>query len=239
MDTPVNPPPNLHRRSVLTGILGFGAALALGGCQGGRGWKPLTRAELEGPIERPGPYTPRNPRGPIATPVEGVIGRREWASAGPIMALANPMNGVNRITIHHDGMNVFLSTNRADAGQRMEGIRRAHVGQQWADIGYHYVIDPAGRVWEGRSATLQGAHVKDNNEHNLGVMVMGNFEESSPTPAALTTLDLLVAQMMRKYRVPIQRVYTHRELMSTACPGRSLQSYMLSTRSRTGRMARA
>jgi hypothetical protein len=155
------------------------------------------------------------------------------------MRLANPMNGVTRITIHHDGMNVFQSTGRGDAAQRMEGIRRAHVGQQWADIGYHFVIDPAGRVWEGRPSTLQGAHVKDNNEHNLGVMVMGNFEESRPTPAALTTLDLFVAQMVRKHRVPIQRVFTHKEIMPTACPGRNLQSYMLATRSGSGRLARA
>jgi hypothetical protein len=35
-----------------------------------------------------------------------------------------------------------------------------------ADIGYHYTIDPTGRIWEGRPVQYQGAHVKMNNEHN-------------------------------------------------------------------------
>lgn len=237
MDNAVTP--DIDRRQVLAGLLGLGGAVVLGGCQGAGGWKPLTREELEGPIGRPSPYAPRAPRRTPAVPVEGVIARREWAGAGPIMSLANPLNGVQRITVHHDGMNVFTSTSRADAARRLEGIREAHVGQDWADIGYHYIVDPAGRVWEGRPIALQGAHVKDQNEHNIGVMVMGNFEESRPTPAALTTLDLFVGSLMQRYRVPLNRVYTHRELGSTACPGRNLQTYMVATRGSSGHLARA
>ncbi|MCC6659343.1 MAG: N-acetylmuramoyl-L-alanine amidase [Phycisphaerales bacterium] len=237
MHNPVNQ--DLHRRQVLAGLLGLGGAFVLTGCQGAGGWKPLTRDELDGPIQRPNPYSPRRPLGTPRVPVEGVIARREWTANGPIMALANPMNGIQRITVHHDGMNVFQSTSRGDAAQRLEIIRKAHISQHWADIGYHYIIDPAGRVWEGRPIALQGAHVKDQNEHNVGVMVMGNFEESRPTSAALTTLDLFVGHLMQRYRVPIGRVYTHRELGPTACPGRNLQTYMVATRATTGHLARA
>jgi hypothetical protein len=113
------------------------------------------------------------------------------------------------------------------------------VGRRWADIGYHYVIDPAGRVWEGRPTRLQGAHVKDHNENNLGIVVLGNFEEQRPTPEALRALDAFVAQQMQRLAVPISEVWTHRELMPTACPGRNLQSYMAATRSGSGRLARA
>ena len=58
-------------------------------------------------------------------------------------------------------------------------------------------------------------------------------------PEALMTLDNFIADRMRSYRVPISRVYTHQEINPTACPGRYLQSYMLATRSNSGRMASA
>jgi hypothetical protein len=237
MDTSVKH--ELNRREILAGGLAFGAALLAGGCQSGGRWKPLSQDELNRPIDRPGPYTPRGPINEPPTALGGVIPRREWTAFGPIAALANPMNGVSRLTVHHDGMDAFLSTSKADAARRLDGIRKAHLAQQWADIGYHYIIDPAGRVWEGRPAYLQGAHVKDNNEHNIGVMVMGNFELSQPTAAALATLDTFVGQLMRRYRIPLDRVRTHREIMPTACPGRNLQSYMVATRGSSGRLAQA
>lgn len=149
------------------------------------------------------------------------------------------MGRIQRITVHHDGMTPFYSVAMGDAAGRLESIRRSHVNKGWADIGYHYIIDPAGRVWQGRPISLQGAHVKDENPGNIGIMVMGNFDSQSPTSAALTTLDQFIAFQMRQYNLPVRRVYTHQELKPTACPGRSLQAYMARTRATTGRMARA
>lgn len=127
----------------------------------------------------------------------------------------------------------------------LRGIQGDHMGRKdhnngkrWADIGYHYVIDPQGRIWEGRPTNLQGAHVKDTNEHNLGIMCMGNFDQQAPSAAQVAALDAFVVDQMRRYRVPITRVYTHQELNRSACPGRNLQAYMLQTR-RTGQIARA
>ena len=81
--------------------------------------------------------------------------------------------------------------------------------------------------------------MKLNNEHNLGVMMMGNFDVERPTPEALAALDSFVADRMRAHNVAINRVFTHQEITSTECPGRSLQSYMLATRSTSGRLCRA
>lgn len=170
----------------------------------------------------------------------GVISRSSWTREGIKTWDANRMNGVSRITVHHEGSDAFTGTSQASVSQRLESIRRYHVDSNgWADIGYHYIVDPAGRVWEGRQADWQGAHVADNNEHNLGVMVLGNFEKQSPTDAAIRSLDGVVAAMMRKYKVPVGRVYTHQEIRPTVCPGRSLQRVMESTRSRGGVLARA
>jgi hypothetical protein len=155
------------------------------------------------------------------------------------------MNGVQRITVHHSAVNSTGLVTKADTARQLESFRQNHTaridpdtGLHWVDIGYHYIIDPSGRVWEGRPVAIEGAHVSHTNQHNLGVMVMGNFDEQRPTTAALAALDAFVASQMKRYRVSMANVYTHQELRSTECPGRNLQRYMLQTRASGGGMAR-
>ncbi len=118
------------------------------------------------------------------------------------------MNGVSRITVHHDAIYNADIQSTGDAARRLNSIRHGHIAEGWVDIGYHYVIDPSGRVWEARPTNLQGAHVKNNNEHNLGIMVMGNFEQQRPSSAAMGTLEVFLADQMRRYNVGVTRVYT-------------------------------
>jgi len=170
------------------------------------------------------------------TTAQGVIRRSNWTRAG----IARPneifqLRNVTRITIHHEGVNPFTTTSEDAIRQRLEIIRRGHVTVRgWADIGYHYLIDPAGRIWEGRSVQYQGAHVKDQNEGNLGIMVIGNFEKQTPNAAQTSTLTRFVASQMRQYRVPVSRLFTHRELAPTECPGRNLQQYLVMARASGG-----
>jgi N-acetyl-anhydromuramyl-L-alanine amidase AmpD len=98
------------------------------------------------------------------------------------------------------------------------------------DIGYHFIIDRAGRIWEGRPLIYQGAHVKDENEHNLGIMTLGNFDRQSPTTAQLMTLQHMLAYLRHQYSVPVSKVYTHQELNPTACPGLHLQPRIVAMR---------
>lgn len=229
----------LNRRQAIGGSAILGLGLILAGCQAGKArWKPLTQEDLDGPPRHPlGPMRER-PQ-PVITPAPvGVIARREWTSTAPTLALANPMGPITRITIHHDGMPPVSLRSKSDTAARLEFIRRAHANNRgWADIGYHFAIDPQGRVWECRPTRFQGAHVKDNNENNLGIVVLGNFDEQAPTSAALTALDTFVADRMRAHRIPVSRVLTHQEITPTACPGRSLQGYMVATRSNRGNLA--
>lgn len=237
---------HLTRRAVVTAASAALASLALGSCGRRQRWKPLSDNELNGPIETLPPRVRPSARPTGSDSIPGVLPRREWAGGGTIESRANPMNGVRRITIHHSAVASSGVRTRADAARMLESIRRGHVSQQWADIGYHYIIDPHGRIWEGRPIRFQGAHVKDNNEHNLGIMLMGNFEVERPTPAAISSLDAFVGEQMRRYNVGLRRaadksagVFTHQEIMSTVCPGRNLQGYMIATRSSSGRLARA
>lgn len=134
-----------------------------------------------------------------------------------------------QITIHHDGMPPFNGTDLTSVSARIELIRRAHLnrdgGSRWGDIGYHFVIDRAGRAWEGRPLKYQGAHVKDHNEGNIGILCLGNYEEQIPTRAQMRKLEQLVVILRKRYNISPIGVHTHRELCNncTLCPGKNLQ----------------
>ncbi|MCE9619143.1 MAG: peptidoglycan recognition protein family protein [Planctomycetes bacterium] len=159
-----------------------------------------------------------------------ILDREGWcpSSGTPAVALMNPMLPVKYITVHHDGMSPFLAKDERSSAARLELIRTGHRGKGWGDIGYHYVVDRGGRVWEARDIKWQGAHVKDCNEGNLGICCLGNFDEQSPSPEQIAALEKVLNVMMNKYGVSVSRVKTHQEWASahTACPGQSLQSEM-------------
>ncbi len=178
------------------------------------------------------------PYDPVRSPVEleqGVIPRTEWAMGRPVPSKMDLLTPVQYITVHHDGMSPFFESSRLAVESRIEAIRKAHRGRGWGDIGYHYIVDRGGRVWEGRPIRYQGAHVKDYNVGNIGVMALGNFERQQPNAAQLAALYDLLSTLMWRHRVSVSRVKTHQEWAATLCPGRHLQRHMVDTRS-SGRL---
>ncbi len=160
-----------------------------------------------------------------------VIPRKSWTTASPILTKIQAMDGVKQITVHHEGWTPVWFADADSTAKRMESIRRSHLQRLGAgDIGYHFVIDRAGRVWQGRDVRYQGAHVREHNPHNLGIMVLGNFDVQKPTDAQMLTLRSTVSTLMRQYRVPTKLVYTHQELNPTECPGKVLQGNMVTLR---------
>lgn len=162
-----------------------------------------------------------------------VLSRTQWTRNKPNMRKINAMGKISRITLHHSGMGIFTDKSYTGAQKYLEKLRGSHTkGRGWSDIGYHFAIDPNGRVWECRNLRYQGAHVSSNNENNVGVLLMGNFEKQRPSRQQLATMKSFVRQLRLKYGVPVKSrrstvgIKTHRELGKTACPGRYLQPYI-------------
>jgi len=236
---------HLTRRDALRhGSLFLGAAALLGGCQSSG--TPYTR--LPEPVypDRAPPAThanlnpapePVRAAPPVVTGAVAVIPRSRWTSTQPLqMRETYMMNGVSRITVHHDAIPSSGISSTDDAMRRLNAVRNGHLQRNMIDIGYHYVVDPSGRVWEARPVRYQGGHVHDQNEHNLGIMVMGNFDQQAPSRQSIAALDAFVAQQMHRFRIPIQRVYTHQEIGKSRCPGTNMQAHMIKTRSRGGQL---
>ncbi len=182
------------------------------------------------PPPDPGPFLPSSSAWRAT-----VLARSKWAQGEPVTTQMNRLSPVRYITVHHDGMQPFFDTDQRATAARIEAIRRAHRRRGWGDIGYHFVVDRAGRVWEGRSLRYQGAHVKNYNYANIGIVVLGNFDRQQPSQAQLASVRQLVSSLMDRHHVPSSRVYTHRELAPTACPGRYFQQFMNTSR-RRGRL---
>lgn len=249
--------PSVTRRSALSSVAKTGLALSIAGSLIGCSSSAQKRVQSKGgslgdpipedPIVHSSTPSPIQTRPSTTHSVSSsdslsaipsfVIPRAKWTSSGPKRWLADPMQGINRITVHHDAIMPVPSGAYADSLRRLQLIRKGHLNNGWADIGYHFAIDPSGRVWQARPLELQGAHVKDNNPSNLGIVVFGNYEQIRPTAASLRSLDQLLSYGMQRFGVPISRVYTHRELRPTACPGQNLQAQMNATRSSNGRLS--
>ena len=110
------------------------------------------------PVRRELPLIPQPP------PEEGrlfVTSRDGW-NARPPRRNIELMGQVEKITVHHTGGDLFLGNTRADAADEIRRIQKYHQNEQgWADIGYHFVVDRAGGIWQGRRLCYQGAHAGD------------------------------------------------------------------------------
>ena len=127
----------------------------------------------------------------------------------------------DQVVVHHTGSPTDDDLSAAE-------IDASHKGQGWSCIGYHYVIRKDGTVEQGRPHWTIGAHAYRHNSHTIGIHVCGNFEIGEPTDQQIESLAMLLANLCTDYGLPIDRdhIVGHRELMSTACPGRNLFAQM-------------
>lgn len=235
----------LDRRALMLRAVGALAAAGLassllGGCTQTHEVTALPNPEW--PVMPP-PDPGARPANPSSPGWSGeIIPRTSWAKGAPIGSRMDPMKPVRRITIHHTAIPSLTIRNRTDAAQMIESVRKGHItrsGEPFGDIGYHYVVDPLGNVWEGRSLKWQGAHVAKQNENNLGIVCLGNFESERPTAAQVASLNRFVVAQMRRFNVALTQVRTHREMAATACPGRNLQPVINIARAKGGAMTLA
>lgn len=220
------PPPGqtLHRRSVVTGV----ASLFLMGCM------PTStaqrRREAMATAPHPVPSQPRGgqprpaPRMP-RPPAYEIVRRAAWG-AEPLKDNHDPMPRITRLTVHHTAEIAGMGE-RPDA-DLVKGIQNFHRNtRDWADIGYHWIIGQDGKVYEGRALHVQGAHAGGgNNKENLGISIIGDFTATMPPTPAIRTLTLFLRAQQKRYRIPMDQVFGHREFKATACPGDMLFAWL-------------
>ena len=177
---------------------------------------------------------PPAPAPPSAASPPGIHPRSEWGAlpASTPYAVMTPM----RISVHHTEERQPMT--REAAIEELRAIQSFHQhGRGWIDIGYHFLIDGSGEIWEGRPLPAIGAHVKDNNEGNIGVSLMGDFhppKNHTPTPAQIQSLVTLLRWLTAAYHIPVDKILGHRDQEQTACPGKTLYALLDKIRDAVG-----
>lgn len=121
----------------------------------------------------------------------------------------------------------------------MRGIYAYHTQSRgWSDIGYNYLVDRFGRIWEGRyggvDRAVVGAHTLGYNDDAFAMSAIGNFEEVKPSNAMVEAYGALFGWKLSLHGVNatskkqyvtskyFQAINGHRDAASTACPGKYL-----------------
>ncbi|MGN8245668.1 peptidoglycan recognition protein family protein [Cellulomonas soli] len=162
--------------------------------------------------------------------------------------------------VHHTADSNSYST-VAQAMQQIRNDQAYHIdGRGWCDIGYNFVVDKWGNVYEGRAGSgdrpVIGVHAGGFNTATVGIAMLGDFSTITPSPAMQEAVAKVIAWRLGSYhRDPMSTVgYTtgggensryaagtylalptvigHRDVAYTACPGQAGYSLLGGLRAR-------
>ncbi len=118
-----------------------------------------------------------------------VCGRDCWCPTCPIDNSPEFTEPTHLIVHHSAGNNESINF-----AMVVNFIWDLHVNTNgWDDIGYNWLIDPNGVLYEGRPDDYQGAHFSCLNENTVGICVIGDYTSVEPSEASLSTLVNILA----------------------------------------------
>ena len=172
-----------------------------------------------------------------------IVTRKQW---GADESLGDPCwaprygQTFKAVFVHHTaGSNNYT---RRESPAIVRGIYAYHTqSRDWCDIGYNFLVDKYGTVYEGRAGgirkAVRGAHAGDYNVNSTGISLMGEFTHVFPTRAMRHSLTKLIAWRLgvayhggygkaRIYGKVFDRISGHRDAMSTSCPGQRVYDWL-------------
>lgn len=130
----------------------------------------------------------------------------------PIRALGD----ITNIDVHHSADN-----NRVGM-EAVEYYNRLHIEDRgWPGVGYHYIIDPDGKIFKVGLDRQKRWSVGNHNGHTISIMLIGDFRNEKPTAEQLDSAVWMANRLKQAYGVPTERVKGHSEYpghSSKACP---------------------
>ena len=180
-------------------------------------------------------------------PLPKIFSRAQWGANERLRERGAPDYGTVKAGFIHHTVN-SNSYSQSQVPSLLRGIYAYHTQSRgWRDIGYNYLVDRFGRIWEGRAGGVDravvGAHTLGYNEYSFALSAIGNYDVKSPPSAVLKAYAQLFAWKLSKYNIRASnpRVYVknryfhaisgHRDAGQTACPGRYLYAKLPSIRS--------
>ena len=225
-------------------------------------WKEPVRDGPPPTEHRPRHREPAEKQKVPGAPRPDIVPRSAWhADESLVRERASRMKSVRVVFVHHTSQ-----PNDYDCGEAPRMLRQLeaeHVERGWDDLGYNFVVDHCGNIYEGRSGamshTVEGAHTKGFNARSLGIAAMGTFDEGTDVPKAmLDSIAALAAWKLRRGIDPhgttqlvsssgesrfdkgdharFHVIAGHRNAYETSCPGLALYGKLGPIRDKAARL---
>ncbi|MFF1919868.1 peptidoglycan recognition protein [Streptomyces sp. NPDC058221] len=197
---------------------------------------------------------------PRGVPQPAIVSRAAWRADEHMVREPAVYTGpVRAVFIHHTG-----ESNDYDCGdvpRMLRAVEESHIkGNGWDDIGYNFLVDRCGTIYEGRAGgigrSVRGAHTTGFNADSVGIAVLGNYDRGATVPPALVrALAKVAAWKLRPGADPrgtVRLVSTndasrfpkgtaavlhviagHRDAYQTDCPGEALYDELPAIRAAT------
>jgi hypothetical protein len=195
-----------------------------------------------------------------------MVMRSEWG-ADSVPPREPPLYGEVQLAFVHHTVNANDYAPEDSAGIVL-GIARFHRnGNGWNDIGYNFLVDKYGQIFEGRAGGIDqpvvGAQAQGWNSLSTGVACLGTFSEVAQTPAGMDALARVIGWKLTVHGVPTQgeitltsaggetnrypagtphtfeRISGHRDGNNTSCPGDVLYGQLTGLRTLAAKYAGA
>ncbi|MET8473401.1 peptidoglycan recognition protein [Streptomyces sp. NPDC006422] len=199
---------------------------------------------------------------PFIGPRPRIITRKGWGADEKLRERKfGYTKTVKAAFVHHSASGNNYRCSQAPSVIR--SIYRYHVKSSgWRDIGYNFLVDKCGNIYEGRAGgvtkPVMGAHTLGFNTNSTGIAVLGSFSSTKPPAAAVRAIARLTAwklglhganprgttylksgggNLYRKGKnVRLKVISGHRDGFATECPGRQLYNKLGSARSSSARL---
>lgn len=148
-----------------------------------------------------------------------LVSRKEWGAVPPKGAYTQQV--LKRIVMHHS---YIPSQAQYKGAASIRGIQNYHMTNSntgWNDIGYHFLIGPDGKIYQGRPETVVGAHCSPNT-NSVGICVIGYYDEGQDklNDKIESSIEDLLSWLCSEYDVdPSKNLYGHRDYSPKSCPG--------------------
>ncbi len=190
--------------------------------------------------------------------------RSSWGGDRYCAPRRRPSTGTVRAALVHHTVNTN-GYSAADVPAMILGICRYHRDDNgWDDIGYNFVVDRFGKIWEGRAGGIEraviGAQAQGFNSQTTGIANLGTHTDVRQASVALNSIARLIRWKLPLHgqptsggvtvvsaggpasryaagrRVSLQRVSGHRDTGKTTCPGDALYAQLPDLRRRVGKL---
>jgi len=174
--------------------------------------------------------TPAQPAPGIAKPV--IVSREGWRAKAPGPGMEP--QAATGIILHHTGVrkNPAVSLENKMRGlqsfsQNPGQVSPGHSKPAWPDVPYHFYVDAAGRIAEGRNVGFAG----DTNTHYkttgfIQVAVEGDFEKEAPGAEQLNAVRDLLTWLLLWNGLSTENVSMHMDHAQTDCPGKNFKAVL-------------